>query len=128
MLAKELGGRLRKIREARFVSQRELAKAIHIEPAQISRYERGLSLPSLETLVDLSRFLRVGPGALVLGQEDAAPKGGEPPIEDISLLERFRELEKLKRKDREMVIELIDAWIGSRQMEEVITRRMRRSA
>ena len=128
MLAKELGGRLRKIREARFVSQRELAKAIHIEPTQISRYERGLSLPSLETLVDLSHFLRVGPGALVLGEDDATPRGAEQPIEDISLLERFRELEKLKRKDREMVIELIDAWIGSRQMEEVISRRVRRTA
>jgi len=128
MLAKELGGRLRKIREARFVSQRELAKAIHIEPAQISRYERGLALPSVETFVDLARFLRVGLGLLAFGQEDTAPPGNEPPIEDISLLERFRELEKLKRKDREMVIELIDAWVSSRHMEEVVARRMRRSA
>lgn len=128
MLAKELGDRLRKIREARFVSQRELAKAIRIEPAQISRYERGLSLPSVETLVDLARFLRVGPGALVLGQDESAPGSPQPPIEDISLLERFRELEKLKRKDRETVIELIDAWVSSRHVEEVVTRRMRRSA
>ncbi|HYN42583.1 MAG TPA: helix-turn-helix transcriptional regulator, partial [Thermoanaerobaculia bacterium] len=68
LLARDLGARLRKIREARFVSQRELAKGIHIETAQISRYERGLSLPSLETLVDLCRFLQVGLEALVLGR------------------------------------------------------------
>jgi len=127
MLAKELGGRLRKIREDRFVSQRELAKAIRIEVAQISRYERGLSLPSVETLADLARFLRVDLGTLVFGAEEKAGHFNEPPIEDISLLERFRELEKLKRKDRETVIELIDAWVSSRQLEEVLSRR-RRSA
>jgi transcriptional regulator with XRE-family HTH domain len=127
MLARDLGARLRKIREARFVSQRELAKGIRIETAQISRYERGLSLPSLETLVDLCRFLQVGLEALVLGKEGTAPPSADPPIQDISLLERFRELEKLKRKDRETVIELIDAWVGSRKIEEVVSR-LRRSA
>ena len=93
LLARDLGARLRKIREARFVSQRELAKGIHIETAQISRYERGLSLPSLETLVDLCRFLQVGLEALVLGREGTTPPTADPPIQDISLLERFRELE-----------------------------------
>ena len=127
MLAREVGARLRKIREARFVSQRELAKGIRIETAQISRYERGLSLPSLETLVDLCRFLQVGLEAPVLGKEGTAPPSADPPIQDISLLERFRELEKLKRRDRETVIELIDAWVSSRKMEEVVSR-LRRSA
>jgi transcriptional regulator with XRE-family HTH domain len=127
MLAKELGGRLRKIREDRFVSQRELAKAIRIEVAQISRYERGLSLPSVETLADLVRFLRVDLGTLVFGTAEKAGTSNGPPIEDISLLERFRELEKLKRKDRETVIELIDAWISSRQLEEVFARRSARA-
>lgn len=126
MLAKELGSRLRKIREDRFVSQRELAKAIRIETAQISRYERGLSLPSVETLVDLTRFLRVDLGMLVFGVQEKSAAADEPPIQDLSLLERFRELEKMKRKDRETVIDLIDAWVGSRQLEEIVSRRVGR--
>lgn len=128
MLARQLGERLRKIREDRFVSQRELAKAIHIVPSQISRYERGLALPSLETTVDLATYLRVELESLVLGKDAIAGAKGAPPIQDITLLERFRELEKLTRKDRETVIDLIDAWINSRHVEQVIARRLRRSA
>jgi transcriptional regulator with XRE-family HTH domain len=126
MLAKEIGARLRKLREDRLVSQRELAKGIHIEIAQISRYERGLSLPSLETLIDLCRFLRVGLETFVFGKEQEAT--AEPPIEDITLLERFREVGKLGRKDRETVITLVDAMIARRQMEEITARHTRRSA
>ena len=126
MLAKEFGQRLRKFREERFLSQKALGEGIGVETAQISRYERGLFLPNAETLVELARFLRVGVARLLIG-EDENP-GNQPPIEDISLLERFRDLEKLSRKDRELVIGLIDAVIASRQHEEVMTRRSRRSA
>lgn len=126
-LSKEFGQRLRTLREQRFLSQRELAEGIHIEIAQISRYERGLYMPNAETLVELAGFLRVGVSALLLGREEG-PATAEPPIQDISLLERFRELEKLERKDREMVIALIDAWIGSRQHEEIVSKRLKRSA
>lgn len=127
-LSKEFGQRLRVLREQRFLSQRELAQGVGIEIAQISRYERGLFLPNAETVVELARFLRVGIATLLVGHEDGQALGAEPPLQDISLLERFRELEKLKRKDREMVIALIDAWIGSRQHEEIVTRRVRKSA
>ena len=126
-MPRESGTRLREPREARRAAKQDLAALAGVEPMQISRYERGLSLPSLETLVDLCRFLQVGLEALVLGREGTSPPTADPPIQDISLLERFRELEKLKRKDRETVIDLIDAWVGSRKMEEVVSR-LRRSA
>lgn len=126
-LAREFGQRLRKFREERFLSQRELGERVAIETAQISRYERGLAMPNAENLIDLARFLRVGIAKLLLGQEERS-NGGEPPIQDISLLERLRDLEKLSRKDREMIIGLIDAVIASRQHEEVTSRRARRTA
>lgn len=126
-LAKEFGQRLRRFRQERFLSQRGLAEAIGIETAQISRYERGLAMPNAENLIDLARSLRVSIPKLLLGEEDRSG-GDEPPIQDVSLLERFRDLEKLSRKDREMVIGLIDAVITSRQHEEVLSRRARRSA
>lgn len=127
-LSRDFGQRLRALREQRFLSQRELAEGIKIEVAQISRYERGLYMPNAETLVELARFLRVGVSALLLGQDEAPAGSGEPPVQDISLLERFRELEKLDRKDREVVIALIDAWVGSRQHEQIVSRRLKRSA
>jgi transcriptional regulator with XRE-family HTH domain len=126
-LAKEFGQRLRQLREEGSLSQRELAERLGLETAQISRYERGLVMPNAENLIDLARFLRVGVAKLLLGQEDDSTPS-EPPIQDLSLLERFRDVERLSRKDREIVIALIDALIASRQHEEVTSRRARRSA
>lgn len=128
-MAQDFGKRLRMHREQRFLSQRELAAGIGIEVAQISRYERGLYMPNAETLVELARFLRIGVSAILTGETDGAPASPqEPPVQDISLLERFRELEKLERKDREVVIALIDAWVGSKQHEQIVAKRARRSA
>lgn len=127
MLAKEFGQRLRKLRDERFLSQRELATGLGIETAQISRYERGIVMPNAETSIELAKFLKVPIGMLLLGHEDGT-SDSEPPIQDLSLLERFRDLEKLSRKDREVVIALIDAMITSRQFEEVSAKRTRRSA
>ena len=122
VLAKGFGERLRTLREQRFLSQKDLADGVQIEVAQISRYERGLYMPSAETLVDIARFLRVPVGQLLLGDEEK-PEDGGAPIQDISLLERFRDLEKMNRKDREVVITLIDAMIEARQHEDVGRRR-----
>lgn len=104
------------------LSQRALAEGIGIETAQISRYERGVVMPNAETLIDLASFLRVSVGMLLTGESEAAGVAAAP-IHDISLLERFRDVEKLNRKDREMIIGLIDAIIASRQHEQVTARR-----
>ncbi|MEO8380808.1 MAG: helix-turn-helix domain-containing protein [Acidobacteriota bacterium] len=123
MLAKAFGERLRKIRESRLLSQRQLADGIAIDVTQISRYERGIVMPNAETLVDLAEFLRISVGSLLVGEEQ--PAAAAAPIQDIALLERFRDLEKLGRKDREVAITLIDALIQSRQHEQVSSRRRR---
>lgn len=94
---KSFGERLKKNREERFLSQHQLAEAIEIEPAQISRYERGLVMPNAESLLALSRVVRVGVGTL-LGQDEQPSGQGHP------------------------------TWIGSRQVEEIVSRCFPRSA
>lgn len=121
MLARDFGERLKKMREERQLSQRQLASGIDVEPPHISRYERGLFMPNAETLIALARFLEVSVGQLLLGDDGAGDFEKGP--KDLALWERFQELEKLERKDREVVIALIDAWVRSRQMEDIMARR-----
>jgi transcriptional regulator with XRE-family HTH domain len=118
-LARDFGQRLRKLREDGSLSQRNLAERLGFETAQISRYERGVVMPNAKNLVDLAGFLRVGVAKLLLGEEDGADSSA--PIHDLSLLERFRHLEKLNRKDRGIVIALIDALIDSRHLAQPLT-------
>lgn len=52
--------RLRRLREARTLKQRELGQRAEMDPAQISRYERGvIREPSADVLARLARALNV---------------------------------------------------------------------
>jgi transcriptional regulator with XRE-family HTH domain len=54
----ELGPRLRRVREGRGLSARELARRIHCSPSLISQIERGLSAPSVGMLYALATELQ----------------------------------------------------------------------
>ena len=48
---KELGERLRRLRESVKLSQVKMAELLGVKQSSINRYEQGQSAPSLETLV-----------------------------------------------------------------------------
>ncbi len=56
-----MGGRLKKLRKERGLSQEGLARKARISRMQLIRLEKNLSNPSLETLLSLSRALEVSP-------------------------------------------------------------------
>jgi len=57
--------RLRELRNDKGVSVDKLAKSVGNSRANISRYERGLTQPSLETWEKLAKFFNVTPQYLV---------------------------------------------------------------
>lgn len=58
MNAKKLGKKIKLARIELDLNQTDLAKKIGALQKSISRYENGLSLPSLETLAKLSKVLK----------------------------------------------------------------------
>ncbi len=73
-----LGARLRARRQARGWSQAKLAESVGVTPNYVGILERGEKLPTLDTLVALSRALDVSPADLL--DDD---RGGDPWIDDI---------------------------------------------
>src|SRR5438105_679453 len=94
MLALAFGSRLKRLREARGLTQRQLADRVKMEVAQVTRYERAQVLPNAETLVALADTLQVGLDFLLRGQADDTLTQ-QPSITDLPLFERFRDLQKL---------------------------------
>ena len=54
-----LGQRLKTLRKERNMTQNELGKLINVTKVSICCYEKGVRLPSLETLSDLSEVFKV---------------------------------------------------------------------
>lgn len=125
-MAREFGRRVKATREARRITQQDLAKLAGVDVMQISRYERGLGMPAAETIVNLAAVLKVSTDYLLLGK-DADRALPELPISDVLLLEKFNEVQSLTGRDREALLVVIDS-ILARRDEEIRVDRRRRTA
>ena len=61
----EIGARIRKFREDRGYSQKELAELIGVSNSRISNWEQGVNRPDADILVDLCKTLNVSPSELL---------------------------------------------------------------
>lgn len=71
-LDREIGARLRHIRNVRGLTQEDLGKVVGVSFQQIQKYERGTNRISSSTLILLARKLDVSPSEL-LGEGTRAP-------------------------------------------------------
>lgn len=117
--AKELGTRLRALRENRGLTQQQLGERLNAAPSRISRYESGGAVPEAETLVTLATILEVTLDELIVGRPTSFE---DDAVRDVRLRERIRELEKVDRKYREAAIEVIDAFVMKGQNEAIAAR------
>ncbi len=126
-MPRDFGARLKEAREARRATQQDLATLAGVETMQISRYERGLGLPAAETIVALATALKVTTDYLLLGKSaEAEPR--DLPMEDVVLLEKFREAQRLTGADREALVVVIDSILVRREEEERVDKRRRKAS
>jgi len=115
---KDFGGRLRRLRESRGLSQRELAELIGIKVLQVNRYENGVNLPSAITLPALARIFELSVDQLLDLEQQPIQK---PEIRHPVLLERFRRIEKEinNRRDLDTLVTLIDAFLARKEIQRI---------
>ena len=71
-LSKSLGARIRKLREARNVSQQDLAAMCNFDKSNMARIESGRTNPTFLTLYKISIALKVSLSLLVDLEQDNA--------------------------------------------------------
>lgn len=103
---RELGQRIKALRKQQKLTQKELAAQLDISFGQLNKYESALNSPSAELLVQIADRLKVSLDYLLTGY-----KNDDAPLQDTRLLERLAILQELAPKDKETIIEIIDAMI-----------------
>ncbi len=89
----ELGGRIRRYREYRGLSQKRLAELIGVSNSRVSNWEMGLNRPDADILADICRVLKVSPSELLdvkLSQEDLTDQ-------ERRVVEAYREKPEVRR-------------------------------
>lgn len=109
--------KLSKLRNERGLTQQEMAKLIGVGIAQMRRYERGKSSPTLEIIKNIARSLGISADELIFdeGERVAAAK-----ILDRKLLEQFEIISTLHSQDKDAVKTILEGVIVKSRLEEVM--------
>lgn len=121
MNKREFGVRLTQFRQRLRLSITQLAQLIGVDYMQISRYEKGRGLPSLETAVRLAKVLKVSLDDLT---------GTEPPeplvFQNTRLFDCMRELDRIPADRQDLALRVLDTVIAGHELQ-TLGDRLRRS-
>ena len=125
MNLREFGVRVTQYRERLHLSVTQLANLLAVDYMQVSRYEKGQSLPSLETAVRLANVLQISLDELATGSAAAEP-AAPPVFKNILLFDRMRELDQIPADRQDLALRILDTVIAGHELQ-TLGDRLRRS-
>ena len=104
------GKRLKEAREAKGLSQKELAQEIGSINTVIGRYEKDKMKPSIDVVKKLAEKLETTVGYLIGEIEETQL------LRDPVMLRRFQEINKLNDTDKECLFTFLDAFLAKHKL------------
>ena len=108
------GKRLREAREAKTLSQQDLAKLIGSVHTVIGRYERDEMKPSIDVVKRLADELGTTVGYLIGEAKEAQL------LKDPAMLRRFQQIDEMDDKEKECIYSLLDAFIAKSKLKMLL--------
>lgn len=110
---------LKRLRQEKSLSQQELGDLIGVHVRQVSKYEMGTSLPTLERIRRMAEVLEVSADELVFGVAKRRP-GSAGSVKYPILAERLKKLESVvTRDDLKSIVDFLDAFIAKKQIDQI---------
>jgi transcriptional regulator with XRE-family HTH domain len=109
----EFPEKLKQARNQKGLTQGQLAKRAGTDSQRISKYERGVLVPTTAILVKLADALDVSIDYLLREAEGRAVG----KIRDTALLDQFSQIDSLPESDKQLVKGLLDAFIKKSKFE-----------
>ncbi len=109
--------KLSRLRRDKGFTQEELAKRIGVGVAQMRRYEKGASSPTLEVIKNMAKTLGVSSDELIFDENEGVASAR---ILDRKLLEQFEMLSKMNPHDKEAVMTILESVILKNRIQEVL--------
>jgi len=111
----EIGDHIKRLREAKGLSQKELAGMIGVNPAQYGRVENKKVEPTLKTLLKIADALEVSLDDIVKGKNDPLK---EVEVKDKTLADKIRLIDQLPEEEKATVLKVIDMALTKMKMKD----------
>ena len=107
------GKKLRECREAKNLSQKDLASILNTSYSVIGKYERDEMTPSIEVAKKISKILETTVGYL-LGETEETNLFKDP-----TMLNRLNEIEKLDSENKKHLLTVVDNFIQALKFKNI---------
>ena len=114
----DFGKSLKKLRSEKGFSQEVFSSKIGIHVTNLSKYEREISIPSLEVAEKMATVLEISLDKLVYGDEN---EKAQKNITDTELLMIFRKAQSLKEEDKKCVKSLLNAYLFKKDIQKQLS-------
>jgi transcriptional regulator with XRE-family HTH domain len=110
----KLSDAVKKVREAKGMSQKEVATALKMDASQYSRIENGKNDPSFTVVTKIAKALGVTVAELVQADEIFT----DIKSSDKTLMEKLRLLDNLDDKDKQSLYHIIDTFVAKKKLKD----------
>jgi transcriptional regulator with XRE-family HTH domain len=110
----KLGEVLKTVREAKNLSQKELASLLDMAQAQYSRIESGKTDPSFSAVVKIAKALGVTLPELFMADEIFKDANAY----DKTLLEKLRLIDSLDEVEKKSIYNIVDSLIAKKKLKD----------
>ena len=112
----DISKNIKRIREAKGLSQKEVISAIDMGAAQYSRIENGKTDPSVSTLMKIAKALGVSMAELFTDKEVLQDINSV----DTTLMERVALIDSLSKQEQNTIFSILDAFISKRKLKSTL--------
>ncbi len=110
----DLGTNIRKIRDAKGLSSKEVALSCKMDPAQYSRIENNKTDPALSSLVKIAKALGISIAELFSADEVFKDVNSI----DKTLMEKVSLIEQLDKKEKSAFFTMLDALVAKKKLKD----------
>lgn len=112
-----LAKKIVQLRKERNLTQKELAKLVGVHFSHMSRYERGLAVPSVDVIKRIAQMFRVSADYLLFDDTDAMVWA---PILDQELLRQFELIAQMSEREKSAVKTILEGMILKHRLEAML--------
>lgn len=110
----KLSNAVKKVREAKGMTQKEVALALKMDASQYSRIENGRNDPSFTVVTKIAKALGVTVAELMQADEIST----EVNAHDKTMMEKLRLLDSLDEKDKQSLYHIIDTFVAKKKLKD----------
>jgi len=112
-----LAKKIVQLRKERNLTQKELASIVGVHFSHMSRYERGISLPSIDVVKKLAQLFHVSTDYLLFGDSQAMVRANTV---DQELLQQFERISRMNEREKAAVKTILEAVILKHHLETIL--------